>query len=82
MQSDRTTNGDRPSVEAFNSRAFAALLVSAFVGVVGLFALPAVQALSGLPFLPAFGIILLVELVAVAGITISVFNLHKERTFD
>jgi hypothetical protein len=82
MQSDRPTDEDRPTVEAFNSRAFAALLVSAFVGVVGLFALPAVQTLSGLPFLPAFGIILLIELAAVVGIVLSVFNLHTERTFE
>jgi hypothetical protein len=69
-------------VEQFNPRAFGVLLVSVFLGVSGLFALPAVQALSGLPFLPAFGIVLLVELVAVAGITLSVFNLHTEETFE
>ena len=82
MQSDRTTDDEEPTVEAFNPRAFATLLVSAFVGVVGLFALPAIQAVSGLPFLPAFGIVLLIELLAVVGITISALNLHTERTFE
>ena len=82
MEPERTTGDEQPTVQALNSRAFAALLVSVFVGVSGLFALPAIQSLSGLPFLPAFGIVLLFELVAVAGITVSVLNLHTERTFD
>ena len=82
MQSDRAAGDDDTSVEVFNSRAFAMLLVSAFIGVVGLFALPAIQAVSGLPFFPAFGIVLLIELLAVAGITISALNLHTERTFE
>ena len=82
MQPDDTADDTPPPVEAFNRRAFATLLVSAFVGVVGLFALPAIQAVSGLPFLPAFGIVLLIELLAVVGITISALNLHTERTFE
>jgi hypothetical protein len=82
MDRESKTGDDRPSVEVFNRAAFAGLLASLFLGVAGLFGLPAVQSLTGLPFLPAFGIILLIELVAVAGITISLFNLHTERTFE
>ena len=81
MDQKSKADDDQPSVEVFNRAAFAALLASLFLGVVGLFGLSAVQSLTGLPFLPAFGIILLMELIAVAGITVSILNLHTERTF-
>jgi hypothetical protein len=68
--------------EAFNTRAFALLLVSVFVGAAGLFALPAIQGLFGLAFGPAFAIILAVEFLAAIGVIVAVLRLHREPTFE
>jgi hypothetical protein len=68
--------------EALNTRALATLVASVVLGVAGLFGLPAIQAASGLAFLPAFGIVLAIELVAVVGVTVSVLRLHRQRSFE
>ena len=79
--SDGATN-DVFEQEAFNTRAFALLLVSLFVGIAGLFGLPVVQGLLGLAFRPAFAVILGVEFLAAVGVIVAVLRLHKKRTFE
>lgn len=81
MSTDRGAD-DALEQEAFNVRAFAGLLVSLFVGVTGLFALPTVQALLGVGFGPAFAIVLAVEFAAAVGVIVSVLRLHRKRTFE
>jgi hypothetical protein len=66
----------------FNLRAFVGLLASVFVGVGGLFALPAVQQVFGVEFGPAFAIVLGIEFLAAIGVIVSVLRLHQKQTFE
>jgi hypothetical protein len=81
---DTNEMGDDDSYEqySFNLRAFVGLLVSVFVGVAGLFALPAVQQVFGVGFGPAFAIVLGIEFLAAIGVIVSVLRLHRQRTFE
>lgn len=76
------SDSDSVAVESMNTSAVVGLVGSVLVGVVGLFLLPVLQSLLGLEFGPAFSIVLAVELVAVVGVTVFIFRLHRENTFE
>jgi hypothetical protein len=78
-QSDGETEPLAP--ESLNQQALIGLIVSVIVGVGGLFALPVIQTILQLQFLPAFSIVLMIELIATAGVVISMFRLHQEQHF-
>jgi hypothetical protein len=82
MNTDETADDSSFDQYTFNLRAFVGLLVSVFVGVVGLFALPAVQRVFGVGFGPAFAIVLGIEFLAAVGVIVSVLRLHRKRTFE
>ncbi|WP_182022291.1 hypothetical protein [Haloquadratum walsbyi] len=67
--------------ESLNQQALIGLILSVIIGVGGLFALPAIQVLFQLQFFPAFTIVLVIELIATAGVVISMFRLHREQHF-
>jgi hypothetical protein len=84
MDADQPTDDGADSLapEELNPVAVGGVVVSVLVGVAGLFALPAIQQSLGLPFLPAFGVVLAVELVATVGVVVSVLNLHRRREYE
>jgi hypothetical protein len=67
--------------KSLSYRSIGALFASTAVAVFGLFALPLFQS-AGLPFRPAFAIVLAIEAVALAGVVISVLSLHRKRTLQ
>lgn len=71
-----------PQKRAPNIGALVALIVSLILGVGGLFVLPALQSVLGLEFRPAFGLVLVIELVALAGVVVSVLRLYRGPTIE
>ena len=69
------------TVEELNERAVVGLILSVTTGVVGLFLLPTLRSF-GLSFNVAFWSLLVLEFLAVIGVTVSVLRLHEKRSFD
>ena len=69
------------TVEELNERAVVGLILSVATGVVGLFLLPVLRSF-GLSFNVAFWSLLVLEFLAVIGVTVSVLRLHEKRSFD
>ncbi|WP_303704072.1 hypothetical protein [Haloquadratum walsbyi] len=67
--------------ESLNQRALTGLVFSVIVGIGGLFALPVIQTILQLEFFPAFTVVLLIELIATAGVVLSMFQLHQKQQF-
>jgi hypothetical protein len=70
------------SVETLNTGALIGLILSLAVGITGLFILPTLQSTFGLTFGVAFALVLAVEFLSFIGVTVFVFRLFQERTFD
>jgi hypothetical protein len=80
---NQSDNDEEPlAPERLNERAVIGLMFSVALGVAGLFVLPAIRGIFQLEFLTAFGIVLIIELIAVAGIVASMFRFHVDRQFD
>ena len=77
-----SSNDDDLTVYELNTRSIVGLVVSVAIGVVGLFALPALQRSLGLSFQEVFWPLLAVEFLAFIGVAVSVLRLHEERSFD
>ena len=73
---------DDLTVYELNTRSIVGLVGSVVVGVIGLFALPALQQGFGLSFQEAFWPLLAVEFLAFVGVAVSVLRLHEERSFE
>ena len=82
MSRNDDNNDDDLTIYELNTRSVVGLVVSVAVGVVGLFALPALQQGFGLSFQEAFWPLLAVEFLAFVGVAVSVLRLHEERSFD
>ena len=76
------SNDDDLTVYELNTRSIVGLVASVAIGVVGLFALPALQRSLGLSFQEVFWPLLAVEFLAFVGVAVSVLRLHEERSFD
>ncbi|MDR9445897.1 MAG: hypothetical protein RI544_07160 [Haloquadratum sp.] len=61
-----------------NQRAVLGLVGSVMLGVAGFFALDLIRTVSGLGFLSGFGVVLVIELVAIVGVVLSTFRLHDD----
>ena len=77
-----SSNDDDLTVYELNTRSIVGLVVSVAIGVVGLFALPALQRSLGLSFQEVFWPLLAVEFLAFVGVAVSVLRLHEERSFE
>jgi hypothetical protein len=71
-----------PTPHTVSTDALVGLVVSAGVGVVGLFVLPLLRSIFGLSFEVAFGLVLAVEFVAFIGVAVSVLRLFKRRSLE
>jgi hypothetical protein len=71
-------SGEYADPAPLRREAVVGLVVSVLVGVAGLFALPAIQALTGLPFFTVFWAIVALEFLCAVGAGISVMNLHED----